>query len=109
MRPNDLVLKCYATNRGEYWEAFCLDFSLAAQADTFEEVKTKLGDMILEYVHDALVGEDRDFSAQLLNRRAPIVEWAKYYLMWAKIRFLHLSSKLQCIFNETIPLKPVSL
>ena len=40
--PNEtkqLLLRCYAERVGDQWQAFCLDLSLAAQGDTFMEVK----------------------------------------------------------------------
>jgi hypothetical protein len=69
----------YAEKVGNQWQAFCLDFSLAAQGDTFAEVKDKLDAMVAEYVYDALVGQDRDYAEQLLPRRAPLRHWLKYY------------------------------
>jgi predicted RNase H-like HicB family nuclease len=70
VKPTDLVLRCYAEKAGDQWQAFCLDFCLAAQGDTLSEAKEKLESMIAEYVYDALAGEDRDFGPQLLSRRA---------------------------------------
>jgi hypothetical protein len=52
---------------------------LATQADSLLEAKEKLRDQISEYVYDALVGEDQAFAEQLLRRRAPLVDWLKYY------------------------------
>ena len=108
MRTKDLFLRCYAIHKDGCWQAFCLDLSLAAQADTLEDAKAKLAEMTQEYVYDALAGEDKDYSDQLLNRKAPADEWLKYYFLWTKTHLLHLSSKLQCIFDEIIPLRPVS-
>lgn len=76
MRPKQLLVKCYAEQEGHDWVAVCLDFNLAAQGDSFEEVKIKLESMIYDYVYDALVGEDRRYAAQLLSRRAPLSLWS---------------------------------
>ncbi|MGH8558166.1 MAG: hypothetical protein ACRESZ_12030 [Methylococcales bacterium] len=46
MDPKQLIVKCYAGQEGDCWVAICLNFNLAAQGDTFEEVKTKLEAMI---------------------------------------------------------------
>jgi len=81
MRAIDLVLRCYAEHKDGYWQAFCLDLCLAAQGDSFDEVKQKLETMINEYVHDAVAGPDKDYVNQLLRRRAPLRYWLEYYLL----------------------------
>lgn len=105
MRTKDLVLRCYAVQKKGAWEVFCLDFSLAAQADTLQEAKAKLEEMIKEYVFDALIGEDKEYADQLLHRSAPFSEWLKYYVALAKCRFPHIKDNLQC-FLEPLPLTP---
>lgn len=110
IKPNQLVLRCYAERKDGQWQAFCLDFDLASQADSFKDAKKKLEVQIAEYVYDALVGEDRDHSAQLLSRRAPISQWAKYYLYVALCKLNKLFSGdgngPHKPFREPVPLKP---
>jgi len=103
MKPEQLIVKCYAEQEGVCWVAICLDFNLAAQGDSFDEVKAKLEAMIKEYVYDALVGEDRLYAAQLLTRRAPWSSWFKYYIVKLSALFLHSTGR---VFDETMPLKP---
>jgi hypothetical protein len=103
MNPKELIVKCYSEQDGVCWVAVCLDFNLAAQGDTFEEVKGKLEAMIAEYVYDALAGEDKHYAAQLLLRRAPLFFWLKYYFIKLKIAVFHSTEH---IFNETMPLIP---
>jgi hypothetical protein len=79
MKPTTLILRCYVEKQGSQWLAFCLDLCLASQADSLLEAKEKLQNQISEYVYDALMGEDQDFAEQLLRRRAPLVDWLKYY------------------------------
>lgn len=69
MKPRELLLRCYANKYDDQWQAFCIDFGLAAQGDSYEEVKAKLSDMIREYLYDALVGEDKEYAEQLLQRK----------------------------------------
>ena len=80
IKPSRLVLRCYAEKVDNQWQAFCLDFTLAAQADSFEQARRKLEKMILAYVYDALAGEDRQHAGELLTRRAPLKYWAKYWM-----------------------------
>lgn len=99
MNPKQLIIKCYAECEDGVWVALCLDFNLAAQGDSFEDVKLKLEAMIKEYVYDALEGEDKIYANQLLSRRAPLSAWFKYYVM----KIFHSSNH---IFDETMPLRP---
>jgi len=103
MTPEQLIVKCYAEQEGDCWVAVCLSFNLAAQGDSFEEVKIKLEAMLAEYVYDALAGEDKPYAAQLLSRRAPLSAWIKYYFIKLKIAVLHSAER---VFDEIMPLIP---
>lgn len=62
---------CYAWGVPGDWEALCVDFDLAAQGKSLEEVRRELGDAIecyLESVMDGPAEERRRF----LNRKAPL-------------------------------------
>lgn len=106
MKPNELILRCYALKDGSQWVAMCLNFDLAAQGDTFEEARQHLDEQIRSYVEDALVGEDREHAHSLLSRKAPWSEWVKYWLLLAKVRFLHWQSGMFQPFTDTMPMKP---
>lgn len=106
MKPSQLLLRCYAENKGDYWQAFCLDLTLAAQGDSFEEVKEKLDDMICDYVYDALQGEDSEYADQLLTRKAPLSYWLKFYFYKTIAKSLHLKDGVKQFFNEPLPLTP---
>ena len=103
MNPKELIVKCYSEQEGDCWVAVCLDFNLASQGDSFEDVKSKLEAMIAEYVYDALAGEDKRYAAQLLSRRAPLSFWLKYYFI--KLKALVFPS-VGHVFDETLPLIP---
>ncbi len=62
---------CYAEGRPGNWEAVCLDFDLAVQGRSFDEVYRELDDsisMYLEYVRSLPEGEQRRF----LSRKVPL-------------------------------------
>jgi len=80
MKPSELLLRSYANEYNGQWQAFCIDFGLAAQGDSLEDVRDKLGSMIKEYVNDALTGEDKEYADQLLRRKAPFKQVATYYI-----------------------------
>lgn len=109
VKPQKLVLRCYAEKKGNQWQAFCLEFDLAVQSDSFASAKKKLEQQIKSYVYDALVGEDKEFAYQLLNRKAPLSMYARFHLG----HFLHVISKLfkkndstHKQFCEPLPLIP---
>ena len=106
VKPCNLVLRCYAENVDNQWVACCLDFSLAAQADSQEEAIEKLKHMIADYVYDALAGEDRAYASQLLTRKAPLLEWVHYYSLYARHCCSKFSNNLATIFDETVPMVP---
>lgn len=117
MNAAQLFVRCFAERRGTQWQAFCLDFNLAAQADSFDEAKKKLEAQIDEYVHDALAGEDRAHAGTLLVRRkAPFSIRARYQAYrWAwRLRGLFPGDGDGGTrgghrpFNELLPLAPSS-
>lgn len=79
MKANRLILRIYGEQSDGQWSFICLDFSLAAQADTIEEASALLKSQIKEYLIDALEGQDREYAPQLLKRRAPLKYWAKWW------------------------------
>jgi predicted RNase H-like HicB family nuclease len=105
MKSEQLVLRCYAENKKEYWQVFCLDLTLAAQGDTFEEAKEKLESMICSYVSEALT-EDKDYADQLLSRPAPLNYWAKYYFYAVMCKTGAFNNGMKQLFKETLPLIP---
>lgn len=86
------MLLCYGEKDGGQWSLICLDYSLAAQAETFEDAHKKLTDMIADYVAEAL-GPDKEHADYLLkNRKAPLRFWLKYYLAFLMSKFHRLGS-----------------
>jgi predicted RNase H-like HicB family nuclease len=110
MRPKQLFVRCYAKRDGNIWVAFCVDFSLGAQADTLEEAKRKLEDQIREYVHDALAGDDRQNAGYLLNRSAPLSFWLEYWAIRVAFKLARLVNARRPVqskpFNEVLPMVP---
>jgi hypothetical protein len=73
------VLSCYAVQREDGWEAICLDFDVAVQAESFAEVSRKLGEALHSYVEyvNTLPEEDRK---RFLMRQVPRYVRAKFIL-----------------------------
>jgi len=112
MRPNQLLLRCFAEREDGLWVAYCLDLSLVAQGDSLQEVRHKLEMQVRDYVTDALVGQDREHAAYLMTRKAPLSLWLRYYwvgLLIAKDRLLHSQrQRVGKVFSEPLPMKPVA-
>jgi len=113
MLPRQRLVRCYAKRDCDLWVAFCLDFALAAQADTLDEAKRKLDGQIREYVHDALNGADRAHAGALLTRRAPLSFWLEYWQIRAgfalKKWFRPGQQSRAFVFDERLPVIPVSV
>lgn len=110
MRPNELVLRCFAERDGDVWVAYCLDLSLAAQADSWEEARAKLEAQVREYVADAMGGQDGKYGAALMARRAPASTYLRYYtakVLIALAEKFHSTRRPQGRpFQEVLPLAP---
>lgn len=79
MKPKSLLLRILGKKEGNQWTVMCLDFSLAAQADTYDEAHRLLQAQIHSYLKDIFEGPDREFAETLLRRRAPLRYWFAFY------------------------------
>jgi len=77
-----LILKCYGSRLASgRWHGICLNFNLAAEAETVEELRSKLHEMIESYIETVLDTSDADSIPALLSRCAPILDWLNYYFI----------------------------
>ena len=77
---------CIAAGRDDKWEVFCLDYDLAVQGRSFEEVQHDLL-IAIEMYEQAALEEPEPARSQLLSRRAPFfvrLKWA-WRLFMARI------------------------
>ena len=81
------TITCFAHGNRDSWDAICIDFDIAVQGESFDEVRQLLGDAVATYVTSAMAEqpEDRD---RLLNRRAPLRVRAKlaFGFLWHVLR-----------------------
>lgn len=103
MKPFEILLRCYIERKEGYWQAFCIDLCLAVQGDSQAEVRRKLHEQIHDYLSDIIEGEDQPYAAQLLKRKAPLSQIARYHY----ISFMCLVKRFKdsCTFKDTMPLK----
>jgi len=81
MQSSPFHLRCYARRQANQWVAVCIDLGLAAQGDSYGDVKAKLEAQMQDYVHEALT-VDRAHAADLLRRKAPLPQRLEYYLIY---------------------------
>ena len=105
MKTTDLVLHCYAERKGDTWQAFCVDLTLAVQGDSPEEVARKLEAQIKDYITDAM-GTDKAHVAQLLSRKAPLYYRLKYQFIRLRHHSRNTKNGLSRLFELPMPLEP---
>ena len=62
---------CFAKGVPGDWEGICIDFDIAVQGKSFDEVRTLLDEAVHSYVIDACA-EEPSTARRLLNRKAPL-------------------------------------
>lgn len=78
--PNRLVLRCYGyKTRSGKWFGLCLNFNLGVEANSREQLKHKMREVIESYIETVLDTKDKPSIPDLLCRRAPIKDWLMYY------------------------------
>lgn len=95
-----LVFRCFAERSEGQWQAFCIDLTLAAQADTYAEARQKLHEQINSYVFDAIAGDDQEHAVYLLQRRAPIYYRLKYQVLAICEHFRRAKDRVRCAFEK---------
>jgi hypothetical protein len=106
--PIQLVVHCIAQHKKGQWQAFSLEFGLAAQGESLQDVKRRLDSMVHSYVFDAL-GEDRSHALQLLRRKATWDVYVKYYLadVISRTKRIWGATNETIAFSEPLHLAPV--
>lgn len=107
MSNKNILFRCYAYKEESDWVAINIDFTLATQGETFEEVEKKMVAMVQEYILDAAT-TDREYAEELLNRRAPMKFWVRYYYYSLLFQF-HLLRDDRQLFYVAIPYVDISL
>jgi hypothetical protein len=103
-----VMVRCLIEHRRGAWQAFTLEYGLAVQGDSKEDVKQRLERVIISYVTDALIGEDREHAEILLSRRATLGVYFRYYLysMLSTLRPGSGGSREHKAYREPLALEP---
>ena len=86
----------YIKKEGNLYSGFCVDLTLAVQGNSYDEVVNKLNAVIVGYVNEALT-VDFKHKEQLLNRKAGLSEYIKYYYIAFISRFKKAGSHYNLI------------
>jgi hypothetical protein len=78
-----MLIRCYAEGRSGSWEGVCLDFDIAVNGKTFEEVLQHLDEAIALYL-ERLAELPEDERRRLLRRRSPLAMRVKF--LWHVLR-----------------------
>ena len=78
---HNVILRCYAEGSQGHWEALCLDFDLAVQGKSFDEVYRELNSMIGSYVETVSEYPEKE-RRRFLNRRAPFLLRLKFACLY---------------------------
>jgi len=105
IQPANMKLRCYAQREGDQWVAVCIDFNLAAQADTYSAARRKLHEQVIWYFYDATAGDDKAHGMELLFRKAPASLLARYHVVNAMSHFRAMRER----FRSFCDLVPVSV
>ena len=103
LKPENLLVRCMAHREGDLWVAVCLDYSLAAQASSLREARSKLHAQIVDYVSNAFT-VDAERAEELLTRRAPLLDRLRYRAL--KLRARMRPALRWLAYNEPLPLQP---
>ena len=101
LHPNDLLVRCLALQRGNYWVAMCIDLDLTVQSSTAVQARKLLKAQIASYVADA-VSVDEEHASYLLQRKAPL----RYILLYHLIKLVNATKRRQS-YEATMPMVPV--
>lgn len=101
--PEKLILRCYACKNGDKkWHAMCLDINLAIEADSLQEIREKMNNVIISYIDTVLDTQDKDSIPALLFRPAPLRDWLFYYYL-KSLYFIIKELPQKILFKEFIP------
>jgi hypothetical protein len=103
MQPSNLILRCYGYCTNGKWTALCLDFNLAVEAETPEQLKSKMQDMIESYIETVLDTDDSGSIASLMMRKSPLKDWVFYYALCVFAGLRKLPGKI--FFKQIIPFR----
>lgn len=104
LRPKKLILRCYGRRISvTKWYGVCLEFNLAAEAESVEQLRKKLHEMIVSYIKTVIETDDKDSIPDLLVRKAPLYDWAFYYLIKILISIRNFPNKF-IRFKQSVPI-----
>lgn len=65
-------LQCFLRGHDDHWEAICIDFDIAVQGTSIENVQTALRESVFSYLADVEKEQTND-ARRLRRRKAPFI------------------------------------
>lgn len=96
------VIRCYMVKEDSQWIGVCIDFCLAVQADSIDEVKEKLIEQIKDHASDifhAWSSGNMEQARYLSERKAPVSQQIKYFI----IKSLYHLHQLKTMLSLDLP------
>ena len=89
-----IQVRCMAEGQEGHWEAICLDFDLAVQGDSFEDVYHGLNKMVVGYLEvvESYSASDRK---RFLRRKAPFLLRLKYAMIFFLTYLMDSPTKME--------------
>lgn len=101
--PNKFVLRCYGhKTENDRWFGLCLEFNLAIEADSIEQLKSKMRKVVASYIDTILDTNDKESIPELFSRKAPMKDWLIYY--WICLKKFIRNFPGNFTFKEFIPI-----
>ena len=103
-----IVIRCFVERVADsQWQAFSLEYGLAAQAETQASAQSKLSSMIVDYIREAMT-DDKMHAKDLLTRQATWSVYFKYYMFWtlSKVRNLIQNDVKASTYRAPVPMLP---
>ena len=100
--PDRLILRCYGHKiNNSKWFGLCLNFNIAIEADTQEQLKQKMNQVLTSYIETVYDTNDTSSIPELLARRAPLKDWLMYYKIKLAVFINNFSGNFT--FKEALP------
>lgn len=105
LKVKPTVIRGIIQHDGVVWVGTTLEFGLAAQGSSPQEVKRLLHSQLVSYVDEAC-NIDRAHAEQLLSRKAPLAVYARYYAALLRLALKNLNNKNNNraqLYSEAMP------
>jgi len=100
--PDEFILRCFGKKQKDgTWYGLCLNFDIAVEAQSRDELKVNLKEAILSYLESVRDTDDHESIPALIKRRSPFKDRAYYYWLNLLVTLNNFSDNFT--FKELVP------